>query len=129
MKIYLAAPYQEMALMVEWEKVIKAEGHTSTAKWIHGGETNELMTRAGAAQMDLDDIDRSDAVISKTLAMGTMFSSGGRHVELGYAIARNKLVVIIHEIENVFHYLPQVVRCATILTAAKYLYRLEILSE
>lgn len=117
MKIYLAAPYGKMELMREWESKLHDHGHECTSKWVRGFEENAKYcpTRADAAQMDLDDVDAADVVVSMTLPKGTMFSSGGRHVEFGYGLAHNKLMIIVDGgKENIFHELPQVVICATI---------------
>ena len=124
MKVYLAAPYGEMARMREWAIVLGAYGHTVTARWIHGNE--EDMTPVGAAYMDLTDIDNADAVVSLTLKKGTLFSSGGRHVEFGYGLAKGKTLVLVDGgIENVFHNMPQVMSVTRIEDAAKYLSNLE----
>jgi nucleoside 2-deoxyribosyltransferase len=128
MKVYLAAPYAEMKRMREWERILIAHGHESTAQWVQGAEEHVGKTHAQCAQMDLDDIDRADAVVSMTLALGTMFSSGGRHVEFGYAVAQRKKLVNVNvegHFENVFHYLPQVIVLPTIHAAAAYLLGVE----
>ena len=102
-----------MNQMQEWRRKLEIAGHTCTARWIDGNE--EGMTLAAAAQRDLDDIDAVDAVISKILPAGAMFTSGGRHVEFGYAVARNKILIVVGpDAENIFHNLPTVVRVDTI---------------
>lgn len=122
MKIYLAAPYSQMELMREWEKVVEAHGHVCTAQWICGKEKH--MTTAEAGQMDLDDIDRADAIVSYVLPKGTMFSSGGRHVEFGYALAKQKILINIGtEPENIFHNLVTTV--PTIEHAMLWLVRID----
>lgn len=118
MKIYLAAPYSEMLRMRGWEQHLVAAGHTCTSQWIHGNE--EGMSLNDAAQMDLDDVDAADAVVSLALPKGTMFSSGGRHVEFGYGLARGKHMIVVSEgggCENIFHHLDRVVKCSTIEAA------------
>lgn len=103
MKIYLAAPYGEMLRMREWKDKLWLAGHICTARWLVG--TEEGMPRSEAAQMDFDDIDAADAVVSMILPKGTMFSSGGRHVEFGYGLAKGKLMIVVGtEAENVFHH-------------------------
>lgn len=120
MKVYLAAPYSEMKLMREWAQKLHAAGHVCTSKWIHGNE--EGMTLNDAAQMDLDDVDEADIVVSRVLPKGTMFSSGGRHVEFGYGLAKGKSMVIISDDrENIFHHLTRVRRFSTIDEAIGYL--------
>lgn len=119
MKVYLAAPYAEMPRMQQWAVKLREAGHTCTSRWIYG----PLLPFKAAAQMDLNDIDEADAVVSMTLAPGSMFSSGGRHVEFGYALARGKRLIIINSVgpENIFHELPQVVRARSIEDAIRYL--------
>ena len=123
MKIYLAAPYWCMNLMLAWEQVLEARGHTCTSQWIHGAEENLKKTLAECAQMDLDDVDAADAVISLMLPQSerNAYMTGGRHVEFGYGIAREKLMIIVGAPENVFHYLPRVVACSTIEEALNYI--------
>lgn len=120
MKVYVAAPYSKMKLMLEWEQKLKAAGHICTAKWIHGNEEGQTLN--AAAQMDLDDVDAADVVVSLTLPKGTMFSSGGRHVEFGYGLAKGKLMIVVNsECENVFHHLARVIKCPTIEAAIQLL--------
>lgn len=109
-----------MELMVKWSMLLHNAGHEVTSKWIRGLE--ETMSLPEAAQMDLDDIDRADVVISCTLPKGTVFSSGGRHVEFGYALAKDKLIINVGpNEENIFHHLPQVTIVPTIEEAIRSL--------
>lgn len=57
---------------------------------------------------DLHDIIISDMVLFFTT--GTSKSKGGRHTELGIAIALNKGISLIGPMENVFHALPAIAR-------------------
>jgi hypothetical protein len=46
----------------------------------------------------------------------------GRHVEFGYALAREKRMIVVGDVkENIFHYLPQVKHFATFEEALAYL--------
>lgn len=121
MKVYLAAPYASMELMREWANLLEKHGHICTARWLLGKE--EGMTTAEAARMDLDDVDMADAVVSLTLKKGTMFSSGGRHVEFGYGLAKGKLMIIVNAVdrENIFHHLKSVFFVSEIREAIKLL--------
>lgn len=111
-KVYLAAMYQWMERMAVERARFRAAGFVCTSQWIDNGEEEvAIKTRHDAAQMDLDDIDLADALVLYTLDHGTMFTSGGRMVELGYALAKNKGVFIIGDRENVFCHLNQVVIC------------------
>jgi hypothetical protein len=124
LKVYLAAPYGEMKLMLEWEQKLKLAGHKCTANWIHGNE--EGMSLNDAAQMDLNDIDSADAVICLCLPKGTMFSSGGRHVEFGYGLATHKLMIVVNagKPENIFHHLDRVLTVENIEQAVEWLAQL-----
>jgi hypothetical protein len=65
--------------------------------------------RARFAAEDLDDISESDYLIAFTESAGTGHSRGGRHVELGFALALGIPVHIIGPRENIFCWLEDVV--------------------
>lgn len=105
-KIYIAAKYarreemEEIALML-----MNAHGYDITARWVFGGE--EGFSQEEIAVFDLEDVDEADTVISFT-EHPNMYTTGGRHVEFGYAIATGKRLVVIGPRENVFHHFPTV---------------------
>lgn len=110
----------EMERMRNWEKILNAHGHVCTSRWVRGDEAGQGL--ANAAQMDLDDVDAADVVISYVLPKGSMFSSGGRHVEFGYAVAKRKILINVGpEAENLFHNLPTVTTVPTIEKAMLWL--------
>ncbi len=123
MKIYLAAPYAEMFLMRKWDLLLIDAGHVCTSRWVHGNESG--MTQPQAAQMDLDDVDAADAVVLMAFPRGTPFTGGGRCVEFGYALARDKLALVVMakdgDLENIFHHLPQVVVFRSIEDVVEYI--------
>lgn len=106
-KVYLAAMYQWMEAMKVKRELFREAGFESTAQWIDGDE--EKLSRHDAATMDLADVDRADALVIYTLKKGSMFSSGGRFVELGYALAKGKFVIVVGDRENVFCHLDYVI--------------------
>lgn len=106
MRIYLAALYSRREEMEEHANRIKQKGHEITARWVYGGE--EGLSREDIALMDIEDVDRADIVISFTHPRGFLTPGGGRHVEFGYALAKNKKLVIIGHFENIFHHMPNV---------------------
>ncbi len=98
--IYLAASYNRKDEMCAIAEKLQLLGHTITSRWIvQHGEDQET-----GAREDLEDIDNSAWVISFT---GAGTTSGGRHVEFGYALAKGKAMVLIGEPENVFHKLKR----------------------
>lgn len=104
-KLYLAARFGRRAEMEQIADRLKSLGFDITARWVYGGEDG--LTRAQIAMLDLEDVDRADVVVSFTHPRGTLTSGGGRHVEYGYALAKNKGLVIIGARENVFHAHPK----------------------
>ena len=114
MRLYLAAAYSRAEEMRAMAELFRQDGHEITARWIEGKhdtppegiEPNSREHDAWAAQDDLDDINRSDCIVSFT--GGGNRSRGGRHVEFGYGLAVGIRLVIVGEREPVFHALPQV---------------------
>lgn len=112
MKFYLAASYSRGVEMQEYAKQLEALGHIVTSRWINGNhEVGDHATSSVAnavrhrfATEDIQDLEAADVVINFTGGDGR--KRGGRHVELGYALAKQKECVLIGERENVFHYLP-----------------------
>lgn len=94
-------------------------GHVVTSQWIFQSEPvgmgpDQMITRAGIekatrhALMDLEDISMSQMVAICTEVPST---TGGYHVELGYALAKDKLIMVIGPRMNVFFAIPRVGRC------------------
>lgn len=106
MKFYVAALYSEMNKAKYIANIIESCGHTCTSRWINGDE--EDMHLNDAAQMDLDDIDNCDFLILLTLKKGTMYKGGGRQVEFGYALAKNKRCIVYGDKEHIFCHLNNV---------------------
>lgn len=124
MKIYLAAPYAGRDVLKEDLSFWQDHGHEVTCGWVQGtrplGADTYGISAASSheeveahALMDLEDVDRADALVHYTAAylrsvdpsMGDVthnLHSGGRHVETGYALAKNKPVVIVGPLENIF---------------------------
>jgi nucleoside 2-deoxyribosyltransferase len=112
MKIYLAATYSRHAEMRGYRSELQNLGHKVTSRWIDvGGEVmgaaglaSVPATGAGYAEHDLEDIRAADVVIVFT---DVPSSTGGLHVELGYAFGLGKQVIISGPRTNVFHALPE----------------------
>jgi nucleoside 2-deoxyribosyltransferase len=117
---YLAAPYAARDQVRFTLNFLQLEDEC-TARWITARhpigpgtvDTAPDMSDEYAYQHsedDLADIDRADAFIllshsycsewGFTLAQT---SSGGRHVETGFALAKGKPVYVVGEAENIFH--------------------------
>jgi hypothetical protein len=125
MKIYLAARYSRIEELNAYRAELEAWGHTVTSRWLNGEhqihgyeaaravERNELDScpESGAlfAGDDVEDLTEAEIVIafSEQPRNGNT-GRGGRHVELGLALAMGKRIILIGPRENVFHCLPQV---------------------
>ncbi|MDR1191799.1 MAG: hypothetical protein LBK60_09100 [Verrucomicrobiales bacterium] len=125
LKVYVAGPYSRKTELKQHAERLRAEGHVITASWLYrpevddGGFGDEQKTLAAAE--DFVDIKRADAVLNFTEPPGTVNRRGGRHVELGLALAWGKAVVCVGECEHVFHYLSQIVWCGNVEAAASVL--------
>ena len=114
MKFYLAAAYDRKEEMRGYRKVLRSFGHEVTSRWIDGhpeinngdiisvdmlNDPEYLRTSQEVAMHDLEDIQSADAVIS----FHGQTNQGGRHVEYGYALALDKPIYIVGDLENLFH--------------------------
>ena len=110
MRVYLAAKFQAGPVMREWRDMLTGNGIEVTSRWFNGTHEphdrgHEDAQRDGFAREDLEDIDKADVLVAWNPADHHGTGSGGRHVEVGYAIGTHKPVVVVGARENVFHYL------------------------
>lgn len=106
MKVYIAAPWPLRDDAIAMKQRLTAAGFTVTSRWLEPG--NE-MTDA-CARKDLTDVAAADALLALGPPGWENVSTGGRHVELGYAIAHDKHIVLVGERVNVFHHHSSVVQ-------------------
>jgi len=99
-QIYIAAPYplKDEALLLR--RSLLVAGFRVVARWLDEQEENSNRT----ARLCLDDVDGADIVVALNPPAWANAGTGGRHVELGYALARNKRIVVIGPPTNVFHH-------------------------
>lgn len=124
MKIYLAAPYAGRDILRDELQTWTDAGHEVTCGWVWEEATLDASSYGISessiddevrtyAERDLADIDRADALIHYTAqylqsldpSLGDVthnLHSGGRHVETGYALAKEKIVVVLGPQENIF---------------------------
>ncbi len=109
-KIYLADKFAHREKMRHVADQLRADGHEITSQWIDIGDgtTEENVTdavRVEGAMMDLEDVDRADVLLAFSYPRALPSTGGGRHVEFGYAIARDKRVIVVGpKGEHVFHW-------------------------
>jgi hypothetical protein len=114
MQIYLAARYGRFPEMQRHATALMALGHQITSRWIwgvHQALDSHLLhptfrhRSAQFAAEDQEDLRCADTFIGFSEILG-LPSRGGRHVELGMALAWEKRILIIGGAEHVFHCLP-----------------------
>lgn len=117
MRIYLAARYSRREELCGYADHLRAEGHAITSRWLAGSPqvSDDGLSAAASSALrqqfageDWEDLLSADACIAFSEAPRASNSRGGRHVELGAALALNKIVLVIGPLENVFMCLPQV---------------------
>ena len=105
MKVYLAGRYQEQKTM-RLVRSVWAPEIAVTSRWIDG--KHDGVEARTCALDDLADIDEAEALVLWNPQRFHGQGRGGRHVELGYALALGKRVLIVGDRENVFHSHPLV---------------------
>lgn len=101
MKIYVAAPYPDRDSAIVVMHMLEAQGHVVTSRWLKSPD--ELADEH--ARKDLDDVAEADVLLAINGRDWENAGTGGRHVELGYAIALGKEIVLMGRRSNIFHYL------------------------
>jgi nucleoside 2-deoxyribosyltransferase len=117
MKVYMAGRYNNLALLKEESKIFTDNGHEVTSSWLDNKEDG--MSFKDVAVLDLQDVDRADAVVLYTEPYGTPVPGGGRHVEFGYGMGKGKKLFIVGPMENIFHWHPDI----NVFPNTKYLVR------
>ena len=128
--VYLAGPYAARDLLGQYARELEQIGYRVGTRWLSEDHSITPATEGPAlaladeqaashAHDDLIDVGKADILIAFTAAAvlpeydrATRGTSGGRHIETGYALALKKPVVLVGQPENVFHRMPRVTRCA-----------------
>jgi hypothetical protein len=113
MKVYPAARYGRYPEMQLYAHQLCELGYEVTSRWILGdhelrsdGQSDADQWATVWAEEDRDDLLAADIVVSFTEGSDVPGRArGGRHVELGIALAEGKRVLVVGPRENVFHYL------------------------
>jgi hypothetical protein len=111
-KVYLAARFGRQSELREIAEEIELAGGEVTSRWLTNTDALQHADLSGTgraaqlAMMDFADISRSQVCIAFTESRGGPSGRGGRHAELGIALALNLRVVVVGPREHVFHCLP-----------------------
>lgn len=107
MNIYVAGSFNSVARIADEVDELEQRGHHVTGVWFQGHDPLEKIWDGNfggriAEVMSLRDfngIDRADLFIIDTLDPS---STGGRNVELGYALAKGKRIILIGQPTTIF---------------------------
>ena len=119
MRIYLAARYSRREELCGYKRELEALGHEITGRWLLGNHQIDdagLSAEASAAdrrrfaEEDWADLLRARCCIAFSEPPRSSNSRGGRHVELGGALAAGMRVIVVGPAENVFMCLGRVER-------------------
>ena len=121
LKVYLAGPFESRGEILHLKEALTSVGVYVTSTWLtehDSASMDALKARGRQALMDdarkraiedFKNIDEADyLVLYKPVELHRKPTTGGHHVEVGYAQAKGKPVIIFGERENVFHYRPGV---------------------
>jgi nucleoside 2-deoxyribosyltransferase len=114
MNVYIAARSQARARAASAS--LKDAGHTIVSSWVTDNNYGSDSTPSAlefAAVLDEREIQSCDALVCLSDPDGE-FVPGGKHVELGIALALRKKVFVCGRRENVFHYHPLVTACGSV---------------
>lgn len=154
MKIYLASRYGRREELCGYRTQLEAMGHAVTARWLNGdhqvsddgrplrdsgealvegddGSASEAAARLRShfATEDLLDVLACDLFIAFTEPPRSSASRGGRHVELGFALALEKTIIVVGHRENIFCWLGCVRFFETFRDAAATLPGFDVLAS
>jgi len=91
---------------------------TITSRWLDQDPTSGYAGGSNTAgrvfaERDLEDIMMADGFLFFAEDPAIGIPRGGRHIEMGYALAIGKTIEVIGPVENVFHMLEDVVHYPT----------------
>lgn len=108
MKIYLSAAWYRREEVQQFQHRLQGEGFDVKSRWLDEGAIG--LAHSEAAEIDLNDISDCDVFVTFTEQSRSHYFSGGRHVELGFAIGLGLKTYVVGHAENVFHSAPGVER-------------------
>jgi hypothetical protein len=114
-RIYIAARFARRAQLTVVARELEAAGAELTSRWLTTTpgplESDQLDPDSLGGQMalmDLADVRSADVCIAFTESPGEAQGRGGRHTELGIAIALGRRIILVGPREHVFHCLPEI---------------------
>lgn len=106
MKIYLAAASYRQKEVRNNHRKLERRGFEVVSSWVFMRTLGAVEKFPREAKRDLSQIDECDYLILHTEdAKKKKYTTGGRFVEFGYAVAKGKKILIVGPRENVFCYM------------------------
>lgn len=106
LKVYIAAPYPWRENAVRLMQAVESAGLEVTSTWLRALDVEN----DAHARLDLADVARADVLVAVNPPDFEKAGTGGRHVELGYALGLHKRIVLVGNQSNIFHHLSDVIR-------------------
>lgn len=113
-RVYVAAPFVCKAEAKLVRSELQSHGFDVTSRWIDNHHATEVQAddlMNLEANVDLEDICASDALVLVHYPDIAKLGSGGKHFETGYAVALGIPVFVLGKPTSVFHYLKDEVSC------------------
>jgi len=115
-RFYIAARLKRVGEAKGLRVRLEDRGYQVTSSWLDRGYQPEetgfasVVLAREAADTGLQEVRDCNALIllSEKHSSARTVGGGGRHVEVGYALALSKTIAIIGERENVFHFVSGV---------------------
>jgi len=110
--VYFAARYSRLKELIRYQAELEALGVEVTSRWLtsearrNAYEYSETEWRVRAL-IDQEDVLSADTLVCFSEAPDEG-GNGGRHAELGMALALGKQVIVVGRREHIFHRLPEV---------------------
>lgn len=110
LNVYIAAPFQmQEEIRNGIAKQLEERNVNITSRWLTVEPIEKTSDEAHSwALKDLYDVDQCDALLAWNPPDWRLKGSGGRHVELGYALAKDKGIVIVGDRSSIFHHLYRI---------------------
>ena len=114
--VYLASRYDRRRELLGYAEELHYAGYMVSSRWVFGLHEDEALWLGDEcppeaerhAVEDCEDLMAAHVVVAFTERSDSIYCRGGRHVELGLALAAEKVVITVGPRENVFCWLPQV---------------------
>lgn len=113
-KVYLAGRFSRRHEFRQFADALSAAGHEVTSSWLYSDDLHANLggfhsySAASAAERDLADVRAATVCIAFTEEPERRQGRGGRHVEVGVAIAIGLKLIVVGDPEHIFHLLPDV---------------------